>query len=110
MKKSERKDWLMPEGVPKWIRVYDNRGQTIDRYTIVFTHAQSFYEKGAHPFLSMSETPFHPQGFCQHDDYDHPIDRPTYSHLGKKIKFIDLPGDCRKAVIDTYKAYWNIKD
>ena len=110
MKKIGRKDWLMPEGIPKWIRVYDNGGESVDRYTIVFTRAQSFYLKGLTPYLAMSEAPFHPQGFCQHGEYDHPIDRPMYSHLGKKIKFQDLPGDCQKAVLSDYKDYWSIKD
>ena len=38
--------------------------------------------------------PFHPQGFCQHDEM------PSHNRkaLGKKIKFSDLPDDCRKAV------------
>lgn len=58
----------------------------------------------------MSSQPFHPQGFGQHGESDSPIDRPTYGHLGKKIKFDDLPEDCQKLVLSDYVYLWNIKD
>jgi hypothetical protein len=57
----------------------------------------------------MSGNPFHSQGICQHGDSNMPIDKPTYKHLGKKIKFENLPIDCKKVVIDDYIDIWNIK-
>ena len=87
---------------PKYIRCYDNGGATFDRYTVVFT-------RGKRCYLGMSENPFHPQGFGQHGEWrkgENSIDYPIYSHLGKKIKFVDLPKDCQKAVKQTYNELW----
>jgi hypothetical protein len=108
MKKEQRKASLMPNGVPKWIRCYDNGGESIDRYTVIFTRSHNFGLKNRTIGLAMNDAPYHPQGFGQHFDYDHPIDKPSYKHLGKKIKFQDLPEDCQKLVIKDYKYYWNL--
>lgn len=99
---------LMPNGVPRYIRVFDNGGTTADRYTVIFTHAQSFYTKGWFPVLGMSASPFHPQGVGMHNEYNSPIDRPSYKHLGKKIRFQQLPYDCQALVLQDYKDYWDI--
>jgi len=32
-----RAERFMPDGVPKNIRIYDNGGITLDRYTVVFS-------------------------------------------------------------------------
>lgn len=88
---------LLPGGIPRWIRVYDD-GKSGDRYTVVFT-------KNARMYIGMGASPFHPQGICQHGDWrkgDRPIDRPRSAHLGKKIKFQDLPLDCQKVVLRDY--------
>lgn len=97
MTKAERRTNLLPGNVPKWIRCYDNgggdeKGGTFDRYTCVFTHAQSFYPKNWHPYIGMSAHPCHPQGVGYHGENEFtPIDRPTYGHLGKRIMFLQLP-------------------
>lgn len=78
----------------KYIRVYDNCGKTFDRYTIVFTKKIN----DEFVYLGMSENPFHPQGFGQHGSSKTIIDRPTWKHLGKRIKFEQLPEDCQKLV------------
>ena len=103
----DRKEQFMPNGVPKNIRVYDNGGETIDRYTVVFT-GNFKGRNGRCYYLGMSENPYHPQGFGQHGEADFVIDYPTYSHLGKKITFGKLPKDCQRAVIDDYKDIWGI--
>lgn len=111
MKKEIRTESLIPNGIPKWIRVYDNGGETFDRYTCVFTKKACTNTHGDRWFqyVGMSANPFHPQGFGQHGESDRrPVDKPTYSHLGKKIKFEDLPEDCRKLVISDYKELWDI--
>lgn len=98
-----RTERLMPNGVPNHIRCYDNGGKSFDRYTCVFTKAKGFH------YLGMSENPFHPQGFVTHDQgKDGPIDKPSYSHLGKKIDFDLLPEDVQKCIIETYKELWDM--
>jgi len=92
-------------GAPKYIRCYDNGGESLDRYTIVFTRLRRFY-----PYAASSALPFSPLGFYQHGEGTNgPIDRPKYAHLGKVIAFTDLPGDVQKAVISDYNEYHNIK-
>lgn len=97
----------MPGGVPKYVRCYDNQGETSDRYTVVFTG--HFAGRGGRcHYVGMGGNPFHPQGFYQHGEHDQVIDRPAYSHLGKKIKFMDLPEDCQRAVIQDYREIWGL--
>ena len=103
---SKKMQSLMPGGVPKYIRCYDNGGETCDRYTVVYTRSgdrRCYY-------VGMSGAPFHPQGFCQHGEHHTMIDRPQYSHLGKRITFKELPMDCQKVVISDYKEMWNLKE
>ncbi len=106
-KAKQRKERLMPKGIPRYIRCYDNGGKSIDRYTVVYTGRYDQKRNGC-MYVSMNSSPFHPQGFGQHGDSPTPIDYPTYSHLGKKIKFTDLPEDCQKLVVQDYKEIWNI--
>lgn len=112
MNKTQRKENLMPNNQPRWIRCYDNGGETWDRYTVVYTKISIFPkdEPSCFLYVGMSEYPFSPGGFGQHGESMYrPIDRPTYGHLGKKIKFDDLPEDCRKLVISDYKEIWNLE-
>ena len=75
----------------KPIRVYDNGGKTIDRYTVVYMsegeHLANTFEA-----VGMSENPFHPQGFGQH------CTAMPGKHLGKRIMFSSLPDDCQRLV------------
>ena len=103
-----RQQSLMPNYIPRYIRVYDNGGETFDRYTVVFTGR---YRKSIHSdfiYLGMSKNPCNPQGFGQHGFSPFLIDRPKYSHLGKKISFNDLPDECKNVVCSTYCDLWNI--
>jgi len=117
MKTEERKNNLMPNNIPRYIRCYDNGGETFDRYTVIFSgryrRYKTFEDEKRLPryysYVSMSTNPFHPQGFGQHGESKYFIDKPKYSHLGKKIKFIDLPEDCKMLVRNEYKNIWNIK-
>jgi hypothetical protein len=107
--KTNRFNRLMPNGVPKYVRCYDNGGKTFDRYTVVFTGRYTHKTRQCFWYVGMSENPFHPQGFGQHGEQKYlPIDRPTYGHIGKKIKFEQLPTDCKKLVIQDYKDLWDI--
>lgn len=81
------------------VRFYDNGGKTLDRYTAVYLcwpehRPNTFDARG------MSEKPFSPQGFgCS-------CTATPGKHLGKRIKFADLPHDCQRLVLQdlTYLA------
>ena len=103
-----REEQFMPNGIPRKIRCYDlDDGKTFDRYTVVFTG--NYKNREGCDYLGMSENPYHPQGFGQHGWNASPIDYPRYSHIGKKIRFQDLPEDCQTLVITNYKDIWNIE-
>lgn len=84
-------------------RCYDNGGESLDRYTVVYkfpkfvkrgTYRQRYYE-----YVGMNAAPFHPQGIGQHgESNDKPIDKPNGKHLGKPIPFRELPTDCQRLV------------
>ena len=126
MNKQDRKAKLLPNGMPKWVRVYDNGGLdapqgTCDRYTVVYTGKYRKRNPDGqfncdHQVVSMSGAPFHPQGFCQHAEYKEVVDAPhgwapaigTTCHLGRRIKLTDLPADCFAVVLQDYKSIWGL--
>jgi hypothetical protein len=67
--------------------IYDNGGETLDRYTVYFTMKDynGFYE-----CLVMNEQPFH--GIGMH------CTGQLGPHNGKLIQFSELPTHCQKAV------------
>jgi len=93
---------LVPLGVPRWVHCYDNRGESIDRYTVVYTGQYTRRTGGSHWYLRMSASPFHPQGVGMHGEHSCPIDWPTYGHIGKRIDFATLPDDCQRLARQTY--------
>ncbi len=112
--KADRAARFMPGGIPKHIRCYDNGGTekpsgTFDQYTIVYTNCgrvgapDGFYQ-------AASTYPFHPQGFGLHGENGPsqrgPIDRPTSSHLGRRVKYESLPPDVQRFVSQTYREVW----
>jgi hypothetical protein len=95
--------WL--EGAPPHVvAIYDSGAKWADRYCVVYgaplwseDYARLNAEVNRDPRLvparSMSENPFHPQGvglFCE------VIRGP---HLGRKIKWADLPEKCKQCAI-----------
>lgn len=74
------------------ISVRDNGGKSFDRYTIVFPGIDSRRSRGnlLHFALGASEFPFHPQGFGQC------VEACCGNHLGKTIKFSELPEDVKR--------------
>jgi len=108
--KNDRLNRLMPDGMPRYIRCYDNGGETADRYTVVFTGRYTHKTGREHWYLGMSGSPFHPQGIGQHGSSVHQIDYPKYSHLGKKITFNDLTDECKECVKQTYLYLWDFTD
>lgn len=91
-------------GDPRYIRIYDDGGETTDRYTVVFTRRIEGYYFG----LGMSECPTSPQGVGQHLEYRHRIDWPSYAHLGKRIGFGDLPKACQRLVWSDYVYLYDL--
>lgn len=93
--KQSSKRWL--EGAPAAVLAcYDsgpNRGA--DRYTVLYGAPlwDASYGRNV-PGRAMSEAPFSPIGIGLY------IEIPAYdrSGLGRKIKFADLPDDCRRCV------------
>lgn len=89
---------------PKWIRCYDGGEKFADRYTVVFTRL-GHIKRGYCFYRGMSAHPMHPQGVGMSGEHDGPIDRPAYAHLGKRIKFEDLPIDCQTVVRRDYRDF-----
>lgn len=92
---------------PRYLRLYDNGGDTFDRYTAVFTGRYRHKTAGDFVYIGMSTHPFHPQGYGQHGASNRPIDRPRYAHLGKRIPWDQLPPDCQRCVRQTYDDLWS---
>jgi hypothetical protein len=72
----------------KNLRIYDNGGATFDRYTVVYMDRPEY--DGFYECLGMSENAL---GFCQHSS------AMIGSHLGKPIKFKELPIPCQLAAM-----------
>lgn len=102
---------LMPEGKPRYIRCYDSGpDEGADRYTVVYTGRYQ-HDGCGYFYVGMSGSPFHPQGVGYHGEHPYgSIDRPTYGHLGKKIKYDDLPDDCKKLVLSDYLDLWGLSE
>ena len=108
MNKTQRKENLLPQGTPRYVRCYDNGGETVDRYTVVFTGRYKQNTGGEFWYVGMSGNPFHPLGIGTHGSSRTQIDYPSYRHLGKKVKFDDLTENCKLCVLQTYKDLWEI--
>lgn len=118
------KEWfrymaLLPDDIPRYVRIYDaGVDGPADRFTVVFTGR---YQKdlGHFSYLGMSARPFHPQGICTNGTTQGPADTlgnvsravkvGGKCHLGRRIRFGDLPSDCRRAVLVAYVGLWDIK-
>lgn len=115
MKRTER---LMPAGVPRWIRCYDNGGESADRYTVCFT-GKAGAADGEYCYRAMSESPCQPQGIglwgasknhhCDVNKWGFAPAIGRKCHLGRRIPFNDLPEDCRRLVLSDYKEIWRIE-
>ena len=116
--KAKRRESLLPGGVPRYVRCYDDGEETIDRYTVVFTGRYRHRTGGEFVHLMMSDRPFHPQGFGQHGSARNQIDVTGSSwagpsigrkcFLGVRIPFDALPEDCRKLVLSDYTDLWEL--
>jgi hypothetical protein len=108
MSEQIRRERLLPNGEPRYVRCYDNGGETADRFTVVYTGRYRHNTGGEQLHVCMSASPFHPQGVGQHGSLGTSIDTPSYRHLGKRIAFRDLPEDCRTLVLGDYRELWGL--
>jgi len=93
----------MPKCKDIRIRIWDNGGKTLDRYSIAIS---GMMEKDGVPytyFLGASEDPFHPQGFGMHCSEIPTYEmRGSWKHLGKRITFFELPPDVQRFLMDEF--------
>jgi len=75
---------------------------TAERYTVVLTGLLSLKKPGEYTYVRMSDDPLGTGG------YSISRGRPPYGQLGREISYIDLPEDCNRLVLDTYKKLWNL--
>ena len=73
--------------------VWDYGEESFDRYTVVYGGLGAIERNGRRMARCMSKNPCPPQGFGQ-IDYCAPG-----PHLGKRIKFHNLPNECRELVL-----------
>ena len=87
----------MPNDYPKGIiAIYDidkSMPKCLDRYTVYYSRRVCPANPGMHGYLAMSCDPFAPYGFAQHGE------GLLGKHNGKRIKWEDLPEDCRKCAV-----------
>jgi len=120
---NKRTALLFSNSIPKYVRCYDNGGESADRYTVVYTGR---YRKPMgdgsgglswFQYVGMSALPFHPQGVGMHGEHSQQIDVNKWgfapamgrkNHLGKRILFAKLPPDCKRLVLQDYKAIWGL--
>lgn len=128
----DRRARLMPGGIPRYVRCYDNGGESADRYTVVFSGRGGVnrpvdrtapHQWRSYCYRAMSERPYHPQGVGMWGEHEsQPVDtlgeKPGWHwppavgrkcHLGTRIRFQDLPEDCRKLVLRDYREIWRIE-
>ena len=79
--------------MPSRIRIYDNGGTTVDRYTLV---VPSVDEPGKLDMYGFNDAPYYPTGFGQYAGSYHRMG--SYSHLGKLIQFDNLPDQAQRFV------------
>lgn len=82
----KRQAAIMPEEI---ISIWDNGGETQDRYTIMFDESQ-----GNGAYLALDETPNSPQGFSQ---WGEGVEEGE--HLGKEIDWTDLSEETQNHII-----------
>lgn len=79
-------------------RIYDNGGETFDRYTVVFADGS---------VLGIGDTGNVPNGFCMHVGSIHEGSVTEGPHLGKRIFLEEMTKPAQKAVIAELQAIAN---
>ena len=74
-------------------RIYDNGGETLDRYTIALKARRDPLGRLYYPYLASSTSPFH--SFGQHGESEHFL---RGGHLGTRVAFEDVPEEVREFI------------
>ena len=93
------KNTILVNGKRKSCRIYDNGGESADRYTACY-RAVKYDGKLYYPYVGFSEMPFNPLGIAQHGEARCKIDK---NDLGKRISFESLNADCQKLILNDLK-------
>ena len=106
---SKRWNRLLPNGWPRWLKLYDNGGKSKDCYFAVFTKGRPGYWR-AYQTVSFNAVPNHPQmGIYMHNEYTRPGELKLGAHLGKRIDIQELPPDCVRAIYEEYCYWWDLE-
>ena len=97
---------FMPNGIPRYVRIWDNGGRTADRYTAVFTRAHCFGMQGYVVGRRMSENPYHPQGVGMWFEYR--IWEWGGRGLGRRMRYEDCPLMVQRSIAEDYCYLWSI--
>ena len=92
-KKKRVSDVVELDGVKYSCRVYDNGGETLDRYTICLARRKTTRGGSVYPFLACNSEPFH--GIGQHGESPNKIDG---KHLGKRVEYATLPEEVKRFI------------
>ena len=110
VKNKRRFQSFFKNGMLSKVRCYTNDGETIDRYTIVFSGNYRARTGGVFWSLGASTYPQHPQGVGSFSETQRVIDYPAYSHLGTKIAFNELPTNVQWYVLSYYTDLWGFTE
>ncbi len=77
---------------------------TAERYTAVFTGFFADKKPGEYLYLTMSDDLLEPRNRTVRRG------RPPYERMGREVSFEDLPGDCRRLVLDAYRELWDLRE
>ncbi len=81
--------------------MYDAGGGSAGRYTTIFTGLLDLKRPGEYLYLSIGDGPEGEDGsLCR--------GRLPYERMGREIRFIDLPEECRTLVLDSYRGLWGL--
>lgn len=84
------------------LRIFDNQGETIDRYTAILddSYIHHITKEVYYTSISMSHNPDSPLGVSQYGDciFDSTINGENY-HLGNEILFTELPKNIQEHLL-----------
>jgi hypothetical protein len=96
--KSRIPNTILARGKRLVCRIYDNGGESFDRYTIAFKGYYVERHGMIYPYLAASDDPFHPQGFGQHGESNMFM---KGHRLGKRVRFESLPLPVQKFILQS---------
>ena len=98
-------DSIYIQNLPRYIKVFDNGGATLDRYTVIFTKRK--VNQSEYLALKLSDEPdgqFH----NKHTILLNSTSQKSVPLIGRKIAFTDLPAQCQSIVRKYYRDLWSV--